>query len=454
MPGCANLRGMIRLGLTSRLLVVILAVQLALFAALAAARINGLRNEIAAESRLATQTARSLVLATVGTMQGAVPPDRVMALLPDRLVAPRHTRIGVLDPRDDTLRLPVAPVEAYTPAPAWFAALVTPAPLETRLPVSLDGRLRGFVYIGSDPGAKVATAWRSIRAMLGLAGLAALAQTALIWLATRRALRPVALIAARLDDLRRGDLTARVGPIAQPDLSPIADGVDELAGALQSAQAQTAHLQRQVIGRADAERKAIARDLHDEMGPCLFGLRVEVDALRKIAPSQPIRDHATAIATIAEEIARVNRALLDDLRPAAIGQLPLAGVLTEYVDDLQRRFGHVSFDLDLMAGLPEPDEATALTLFRILQEGTTNALRHSGARGVTIRLWTDPADWRMILADDGQGMAASHREGTGLTGMRERITALGGSLGLSSTPNGTTLDARLPRWQGSEGQPA
>ena len=290
--------------------------------------------------------------------------------------------------------------------------------------------------------------------MLGLAAFAAVAQTALIWLATRRALRPVALIAARLGDLRRGDLSARVGPIAQPDLSPVADGVDELAAALQQAQAQTAHLQRQVIGRADAERKSIARDLHDEMGPCLFGLRVEADALHEAAPSQAIRDHAIAISTIAEEIARVNRALLDDLRPTAIGQLPLAGVLTDYVEDLQRRFGHVRFELDLMPGLPEPDEATALTLFRILQEGTTNALRHSGARGVTIRLWTDPADWRMILADDGQGMAADHREGTGLTGMRERITALGGSLGLSSTPNGTTLDARLPRWQGAEGQPA
>ncbi|WP_175479799.1 histidine kinase [Paracoccus homiensis] len=445
---------MTRFGLTSRLLLVILAVQLALFAALAVVRVNGLRGEIAAESRLAAQTARSLVLATVGTMQGAVPPDRVMALLPDRLVPPRHTRIGVLDPRDGTVRQPVAPPETYDPAPAWFAALVAPAPLETRLPVSLQGRLRGFVYIGTDPGAEIAAAWRSLRAMLGLAAFAAVAQTALIWLATRRALRPVALIAARLGDLRRGDLSARVGPIAQPDLSPVADGVDELAAALQQAQAQTAHLQRQVIGRADAERKSIARDLHDEMGPCLFGLRVEADALHEAAPSQAIRDHAIAISTIAEEIARVNRALLDDLRPVAIGQLPLAGVLTDYVEDLQRRFGHVRFELDLMPGLPEPDEATALTLFRILQEGTTNALRHSGARGVTIRLWTDPADWRMILADDGQGMAADHREGTGLTGMRERITALGGSLGLSSTPNGTTLDARLPRWQGAEGQPA
>ncbi len=86
----------------------------------------------------------------------------------------------------------------------------------------------------------------------------------------------------------------------------------------------------------------------------------------------------------------------------------------------------------MAAGLPEPDEATALTLFRILQEGTTNALRHARADRVDIRLWTDPAHWRMVLADDGVGMAPDRREGTGLTGMRERITLLGGTLRLEA----------------------
>ena len=433
-----------RLSLTQRILLVILAVQAALFAALAAASLEGARRDIATETRLAVDTARALVLATVGTMHGAVPPDRIMQLLPERLVVPRHVTLGTVDILDGVVRRAPAPAAAHRSAPGWFALLVAPDLLATRLPVVIQGRPRGYVFIATDPAEEIALAWRNLSAFLGLAALASVVQGLLILLATRQALRPVMAIASRLADLRRGDLAARVGPVAQRDLTPIAAGVDDLAQALQQAQADSARLQRRVVTRGDEERKAVARDLHDEMGPCLFGLRVEADALRQAATTPAIEAHAQAIAQIAEEIARVNRALLGDLRPMAIGQLPLATVLGDYVADLGRRFPDLDIDLDLAPGMPEPDEATALTLFRILQEGTTNALRHAGAERVIVRLWTDPAHWRMVLSDDGRGMAPGSREGTGLTGMRERITLLGGDLTLSSGAGGTTISASLP----------
>ena len=438
---------MTRLTLTQRILLVILAVQAALFAALAWASLEGARRDIATETRLAVDTARALVLATVGTMHGAVPPDRIMQLLPERLVVPRHVTVGTVDILDGRVRRAPAPAQAPAPAPGWFAALVAPDLLETRLPVVIEGRPRGYVFIATDPGAEIALSWRRLSAFLGLAALAGAAQAALILLASRQALRPVGVIASRLADLRRGDLSARVGPVAQRDLAPVAAGVDDLAQALGQAQADRARLQRRVVTRGDEERKAVARDLHDEMGPCLFGLRVEADALREAATTPVIASHAQAISDIAEEIARVNRALLGDLRPAAVGQLPLATVLSDYGADLGRRFPDLDIDLDLAPGLPEPDEATALTLFRIVQEGTTNALRHAGASGVTVRLWADPAHWRMVLSDDGRGMAPDSREGTGLTGMRERITLLGGDLTLSSGAGGTTISASLPLQQ-------
>ena len=93
----------------------------------------------------------------------------------------------------------------------------------------------------------------------------------------------------------------------------------------------------------------------------------EADALRDAAPDDTIRDHASSIAAIADQIARVNRSLLEDLRPVSIGQLPLAAVLAEYVDDMGRRFPRTDIRLSLAPDLPEPDESVALTLFRILQ---------------------------------------------------------------------------------------
>lgn len=435
--------------LTARILALILLVQLALIGLLGAGSLDRLRRDIAAETRMAAATARDLVLATIGTMAGAVPPDRLMALLPERLTEPRHARIGVRDALDGSLRQPRGPADPTQPAPDWFARAVAPEPLETRLPVVIAGRPRGHVLITGDPAQLIARAWRDMRALMALALVAAGLQAGLILLAVRHALRPVGTIGARLSDLARGDLTARVGPVAGPDLAPLARHTDRLAEVLEQARDERRRLQAQIVLRADAERKAIARDLHDEMGPCLFGLRVEADALRG-ATDPAVAESAAQIAAIAEQIGAINRALLNDLRPMAIGQLPLAAVLRDYAEDLARRFPDTRVEIDIAAGLPEPDEATALTLFRILQEGTTNALRHAGAGAIRVRLWTDPAHWRIRVADDGTGIAEGRPEGAGLTGMRERITLLGGDLRLSSSPAGTTVEASLPRrgeWQ-------
>lgn len=431
--------------LRARILGLILIVQLALIALLAVGSMDRLRRDIDTETRMGAQTARNLVLATIGTMQGAVPADRIMALLPERLTEPRHARIGVVDALDGTLRQPPGPPDPDLAVPRWFASRVAPDLTETRLPVVIEGRPRGYVLITGDPAQEIARAWRDMRDLMALALAAAALQAVLIAAAVSRGLQPVATIAARLGDLTRGDLESRIGPLPQPELAPLAAHADRLAQALEQARADRIRLQHQIVARADAERKAIARDLHDEMGPCLFGLRVEVDALREAAPDAATAASADQIAAIAEQIARVNRSLLDDLRPMAVGQLPLATVLGDYVADLNRRFPDTAFVLDLAAGQPEPDEATALTLFRILQEGTTNALRHAQAGRVDIRLWTDPAHWRMILGDDGAGMAPDRREGTGLTGMRERITLMGGDLQVTSGVDGTILQARLPR---------
>ncbi|MFV0299561.1 MAG: histidine kinase [Paracoccus sp. (in: a-proteobacteria)] len=436
---------MTRLTLTQRILTVIFAIQLMLLVALAVASLETLRASVAAELRAGVETARSLVLATVGTMQGAVPPDRLMATLPERLVLPRNTEITVLDARDGSLSQPVSGGAVGGRAPDWFARLIAPEPQQTRLPVVIGGRRLGYVYIAPNPAAQIATAWQDMRRTIGLTALAALLQGALIVWLTRRALRPVDGIAARLTDLTQGRLAARVGPLPQPDLAPIGRGVDQLGAALEQARADRENLQRQVVTRADDERKAIARDLHDEMGPCLFGLRVEADALRSHAGDPAIRDHAESIAAIADQIGRVNRALLDDLRPAPLGQLPLATVLAGHVEDLAARFPGTELAIDLPPDLPEPDEATALTLFRILQEGTTNALRHAGASRITATLRSDPAHWIMTVSDDGRGIPAGTPRGTGLSGMAERIALLAGGLDIRSDRTGTTLTAELPR---------
>lgn len=429
--------------LTARIVALVLAVQLALIAAVGALLAANAREAVAAEVEASMRAARGLVVTTIATLIDAVPPDRLTAALADRLVQPRHARIMVYDAASGRTLAPAAPAVRPDPVPEWFARLLAPRIQSTQLPVVETRHLRGFAVISADASAEIAEVWEDARTLALLLALAGLAQLALTPVIVHGGLRPLSRVSAVLNRLAHGDTAARIGQVGTPDLKPLAADVDRLGQALATAQADRARLSRQVVERGDQERKAIARDLHDEYGPCLFTLRVEAAAIRDASADPAIRDRAEDILAIADQIRQVNTALLSGLRPMAVGQLPLATVLSDMFEDLAQRHGGIEWTLDIAPGLPEPDETVALTIYRILQEGTTNALRHSGASHVTARVARGPAGWQVSLSDNGRGLASA-AEGNGLSGMRERVALLGGSFEVRDGPRGVTLLASLP----------
>lgn len=429
--------------LTARIVALMLAAQLALAGAAAAVLVANAQRAVAAEVAASVHAARNLVVATLATLAGTVPGEGLTAALAERLVEPRHARIAVYDGASGRTLGPGTAAPRPDPAPAWFARLVAPQGQATELPVVENRRVRGVVVIAGDPAAGTAEAWHDARALAALIGLGAAAQLVLTAAILRGGLRPLARLSDVVRRLSRGELATRAGPVSTPDLAPLAADLDRLGAALAAAHADRARLSRQVVGRGDQERKAIARDLHDEYGPCLFALRVEAQAIRDRSPDPAAREHAGNILAIADEIRRVNTALLSGLRPMAVGQLPLATVLSDMIDDLSRRHPAIRWTLTLPPDLPEPDEATALTLYRILQEGTTNALRHSDATAVTASVSHDAGGWSVTLSDDGRGLGGAP-EGNGLSGMRERVALLGGSFGMRDSARGVTLHATLP----------
>lgn len=430
--------------LTARILSLVLVVQLVLAAAVGALLAGNARAAVAAEVDGSIQAARALVLASVATLIDAVPGPVLVPALAERLVQPRHARITLYDVQSGRTLVPPSRLARPDPAPDWFARLLAPTGHASELPIVENRNMRGLAVISADPGVEIAEIWRDARALALVMALAAAAQVALTAVVLRAGLHPLGRLRAVLARLAQGDLTARADRVSVPDLAPLAADIDRLGGALAAAQADRARLSRQVVGRGDQERKAVARDLHDEYGPNLFALRVEAAAIRDAAPDPTLRAHAENILAIADDIRRVNSALLSGLRPMAVGQLPLAAVLADMFDDLAARHDRIDWTLDLDPALPEPDEATALTIYRILQEGTTNVLRHAtGARTVTASVGHGPAGWTVRLADDGPGTGGA-AEGNGLSGMRERVALLGGTFAVQSGPGGATLTATLP----------
>src|SRR5256714_2895385 len=207
-------------------------------------------------------------------------------------------------------------------------------------------------------------------------------------------------------------------------------------------QAQREALSRKLIEAQEAERRAVARELHDDFGQVLTALKVNLQ--------RRDRDDAETIALVDGAIARM-RELAQDLRPPLLDEFGLEASLPWYVEREAKRAG-LDFRLALAPLARRPPIAVETTCFRIAQEALTNVVRHAQARLVEVELSEANGALLLTVRDDGQGfdVAAARRHAAqggsqGLLSMQERATLADGDLDIDSTPSrGTAIRARLP----------
>jgi two-component system sensor histidine kinase UhpB len=267
-----------------------------------------------------------------------------------------------------------------------------------------------------------------------LPGILLVVAISLIWFSTRRYLE-----ARRQLDLRRAT-EAR------------------LAEALTENQ----RLAQQYLDMQEYERKALARDLHDELGQYLNVIKLDAVAIRDAnhaaadvpaLPTAPATSRAIAGAMI-ESIDRVYAVvagLIRQLRPVGFDDLGVAAALEHCVGEWRQRLGGATIDLSIECDLAALDEVRGLALFRLVQEAMTNIARHAQATRIEIRIvgkrgGESQESIELKISDNGRGADLNApRGGLGLVGMRERAAAFGGSLALASEPGaGFTVTASLP----------
>lgn len=195
-------------------------------------------------------------------------------------------------------------------------------------------------------------------------------------------------------------------------------------------------LTRRLVGLQERERREIARELHDEIGQLLTGLKLALEGAAGGVPRE-------APALVEELLARV-RSLSMDLRPAILDDLGLLPAL-EWLAERQGAQGRVRVRLSHagIEGRFAPELETAA--FRIAQEALTNVARHARAAEATVRVEAGRGGVRLVVADRGVGFDPGLAAGQGLSGMRERAVLLGGRLTVDSAPGGgTRVEAILP----------
>jgi len=199
----------------------------------------------------------------------------------------------------------------------------------------------------------------------------------------------------------------------------------------------------------EAERTRIARELHDELGQALTGLKMDVELLAHTLPAErtDALERIAAMRELLNATVATTRRISADLRPLVLDDLGLAAAAEWLAQNVVERAG-LACELAIDPACAELGEPYASALFRIMQESLTNVVRHARARRVEVRL--AQADGAAVLAvrDDGIGMDGAARgkpRAFGLRGIHERVMLLEGSVHITSAPGaGTTVVARIP----------
>jgi two-component system, NarL family, sensor histidine kinase UhpB len=443
--------------LRTRLNLVVAGLTAAFVIVLISAEIRATRSSIREEIEAANRVAAQLLgrLAFIYSSEGG--PALVMPFLKQL----GHVRANdlVLSSTDGRVlyRSPPPTYKAGREAPEWFARLMSPAPAKYLF--SLPGGVE--LSVVANPSRAVLDAWDDLTRLFVLAAAMLVIFNGLAFWSVDRALAPFPVITAGLERVERGDLAFRLPPLNGIEARAIGAAFNRMAQAVEdkvraekkAQEAETRLDERREMAllveqRVEEERRLIAHELHDEFGQSVTAIRSLAIA---IATQGGVRDPSTGETArlISEEAARLYDAmhgLIPRLMPLSLDTLGLADTLENLVRDWQRRNPAISLTLEHDLAAPLGPSVT-LAIYRVVQEGLINALRHAQASRVAIAVQSNAQRIVVSVTDDGVGMPSQGAQPGhfGLRGLAERVGHLGGTFDVSECkPHGVRLSAQIP----------
>ena len=421
---------------------------------------------IHAENQSTVRLSKEFVETTVASLQGTNNPGERLSVLLKGLKNLRHVNIyWAHDPTPSAYEpADTESDEGVLQAPDWLTRLAPPDP-HVEIPVVVNGENFGELVIAPRADDESAEIWSSI-VSFSLIGTALVVTTLLLMsLLIDHLLKPIGTVGNALMALDEGRFDVRVPETGPPEIADICGKLNRLATTLNVTTAENRHLAERIIQIQDEERKELARELHDELGPYLFAIRAGARTIKKEVESEAT-DTATVVHgcnTLMERIEtlqQMNRRVLHRLRPMGLDEFGLKAKLTSLVGMWRTDRPDIDISMDFSDAIPKRDETSNLTIYRIVQESLTNVLRHSGATEVEIVV--EPADdaqprptarrgenrrptIHVVVRDNGRGLTGETKPSYGITGMTERVLATGGDIQIVNRGNGgVILEAWVP----------
>jgi two-component system sensor histidine kinase UhpB len=360
-------------------------------------------------------------------------------------------------PATETFR-PTMPEEVKTeraarPARSGLAGRFLSVPLFYKILVANAAIVLVFSLMATWMATQLMDRETALVPILAVAVAGAVVSVAVNAVIIQLALEPVRLLKQTADEVQQGDLDARIplSPLADREMAQLTLATNAMLDRLSEYRRRLREVAARALNAAEEERRRISLELHDDASQRLAALLMRLRLARSVGDAEAkdalLEDVRRELAETADGLRRYAQGL----RPPALDELGLGPAIESHVRHIAEAAAvPVDVRVEGVGRLEAPE--VELALYRIVQEGITNALRHSGARQIRVRVERCDGAVVATVRDDGVGFDAetllqTHdgEHGLGLFGMRERAEYVGGRVEVTSARGqGTTVRAAVP----------
>ncbi len=419
-------------------IVLVLILIIALIAAgLAFQQVRAIRTSIAEEMETAGDIGAQVLsrVNEIYQVQGVRPMQRFLT----RLGRLRAHDILLVDEFGAALyRTPATDYLSDVSVPVWFERAVSPDETEREFDLA-----NAKLIVRTDGSRATIEGWQQFKNLLLIIAIGSLALSFFAWWLVDRAMRPFTKVNNALRSVGKGDFTVRLPELHGSEANELGQSFNQMtynveasmaayeAEAIAKAQLKkNRELTRVMQRRTEHEHRTLAQELHDELGQHVTAIKsMGVSIARRTENSEKsVADTASQIVASADSIHATIRHMLLHLRPASLDQFGLADAITDLVSDWRTKHPNRIFNLQCAAPPDRLDSDLSTATYRIAQEAITNAVRHSGADTIDVRLNFTSEALQLEIEDNGSGINHQIDLGFGVTGMHERATSVSGQL--------------------------
>ena len=421
---------------------------------------NAVNDEVRATANLTLQLV-NIALTNADSSSQVEQQTRVLEKIA-ALESTRHLNIELYKYDDSVRDKPnqslVTDIPITANAPSWFIKLVKPAPMEFRHVVIEPGVPYTEILIKADPSDEITEVWVESRGVLGLLVVFVVLANVLVYITLGRGLAPLETILQGLEGIEHGDYKLRLPAFNLPELARISEKFNHMAEVLNRSREENRYLTQRSLAIQESERRNLAYELHDELGQSITAIKAVAVSIEKVpGKNAAINESAQTIISVSNRMYDVAHNMMRRLRPPSLDELGLIKTLQDMIDDWNARHQEIFCYFNFEKDMGELNEEINISLFRIVQEGLTNIVKHAQAN--TVRIFISVTETVssevkkthhkhviLTIEDDGHGFDIhSAPPGLGLLGMRERAEALNGTFTLVSKPGeGLKIKVLIP----------